>query len=221
MGKPTVIIYVQNEAKSTQILTAFIGKHIDRINHYLTVRIIKVTAKNSRIVKANGIERTPTLVYNNRKFVTLEKIIALLTPPELNKDNYGYGNTSSDDLVQSYQDNIINAGDDDDDPADPDVRTKVIQQKMAALQKRRPEMNGVDTDRKLKGGRKVTSRPGGRKEFKDDEEFYKASRVDNIEDTPTKNYMDESDGALILEEYYNSEADAAGRKVGKKISRRR
>lgn len=221
MGKPTVIIYVQPDAKSTEILTNFIAKHLDRINHSLTVRIIRVTARNAKLVKQSGIERTPTLVYDGRKFVTLEKIVKILTPPELNQDNYGYGNTSSDELIHKYQNAILDTGDEDDE-TDPGVRGEVLRQKMAALQKRRPAMEGVDKSRQLRGGRKVTARPPAKAKFDSDDDFRKATRVDNIEDTPTKaDYMDETDGARILEDYFNDEADRSGRKVGKVISKRR
>ncbi len=39
MNKPKVIIYVNPDAKSTEILTNFISKHIDRINHFLTIQL--------------------------------------------------------------------------------------------------------------------------------------------------------------------------------------
>lgn len=221
MGKPTVVIYVQPEMKSTDILTNFISKNIDRINHHLTVRIVKVTPRNAKIVKQSGVDRTPTLVYDGRKFVTLEKIVRILTPPELNQDSYGYGNTSSDELIHKYQDAILDTGDEDDE-MDPGKRGEVLRQRMAALQKRRPQMEGVDKTRQLRGGRKVTAKPPPKSRFDTDDDFRKATRIDNIEDTPTKNdYMDDADGARLLEDYFNDEADRSGRKVGKVISKRR
>ncbi len=151
--------------------------------------------------------------------------MTILTPPEINKDNFGYANSSPDDMVHQYQSTIIDAGDDGglgEDENDPSVRADVIRQKMAAMQKRRPEMSGELGDRKLKGGRKVTSRQPAKKTFGDDEEFRRASRVDNIDETPMKEYDDDTDGARILEDYYNDEADKSGRKkMTGKISRRR
>jgi hypothetical protein len=222
MDKPIVLIYVQPKAKSTEVLTNFIGKHIDQINENLMVKLIKVTAKNVQIIKAKGIERTPTLVYEKKKYVSLEKIMKMLTPPAENKDHFGYGNTSPDDLVHSFHDAIISTGDDDEpDDDSPEMRGQVIRQKMAAMQKRRPEMQGVESNKKIKGGRKVKSGTPGKTKFESDADFVKASRTDNMELTPFKTYMDDADGDLILEEYFLDEANRSGKKVGKVVSKRR
>jgi hypothetical protein len=47
-----------------------------------------------------------------------------------------------------------------------------------------------------------------------------AARVDNITETPVKKYMDDEDGALILEEYYLGEANASGKKQSNKPRRK-
>jgi hypothetical protein len=223
MSKPVVIIYINPGAQSTKILDQFLAKHIDQINEHLFVKRIKVTSKNVAMVKKKGIDHTPTLVYNRRKFVSLEKIIRILTPPAEHKDHYGYGNTSSDDLVHQYHSTILDTGDDnkEDDDLEPDNRTNVIRQKMAAFQKRRPQMDGVEGSRKLKGGRKVKTVQPTKSKFDTDEEFRKAARVDNIAETPSRKYMDEDDGAMILEDYYLEEANKSGKRVGRTVSKRR
>lgn len=223
MSKPIVNIYVNPHAESTKILDVFLAKHIDQINQHLYVKRIKVTGKNIAIIKKKGIDHTPTLVYNRRKYVSLDKIVRILTPPAENKDHYGYGNTSSNDLVHQYHSTILDTGDDngEDDETDPETRSNVIRQKMAALQKRRPEMDGVDTKRKLKGGRKVKANQLGKTKFDNDEEFKKYAGIDNIIDTPARKYTDDFDGAMILEEYYLDEAMKNGKKIGKTVTRRR
>lgn len=223
MNKPSVVIYVNPTSDSTKILLKFIGKFIDQINEHLVIKMIKVTKQNVDQVKAKGIERTPTLVYERKKYVSVEKIIKILTPPAEQKDHYGYGITSSDELVHTYHDAILNADDDEDalDEDNPENRADVIRQKMAAMQKRRPEMSGVDSTKKLKGGRKLKNNPMGKRKFESDDDFVKASRTDNIESTPIKGYMDEADGALLLEEYYLEEAKRSGKQVGQRVSRRR
>jgi hypothetical protein len=221
LTKPTVVIYVQPDADSTRVLTDYIGKNIDKINDFLVVKFIKVNPKNVQLVRARGVERTPTLVYNKKKYISVEKIISILTPPANNQDHFGYGNTSSDDMVHAYHDAILNTGEDDQDEDHPDMRSQVIKQKMVAFQKRRPEMHGVESGRKVKGGRKITSKPPPKSEFGNDAEFVKASRKDNVESTPFKRYADDQDGDYLLEEYYLDEANKSGKKVGKVVSKRR
>lgn len=224
MSKPVVIIYINPNAKSTEILYDFLAKHIDQINQHLFIKRIKVTGKNVAIVKKKGIDHTPTLVYNKRKFVSLEKIIRILTPPAEHKDHFGYGNTSSDDLVHQYHSTIIDTGDDEnaeDNELDPDVRGNVLRQKMAAFQKRRPQMDGVDSTRKLKGGRKITAKQPAKSKFENDDEFRRAAQVDNVTETPTRKYMEEEDGAMILEDYYLDLANQSGKQVGRTVSKRR
>jgi hypothetical protein len=223
MSKPIVIIYVNPGSKSTIKLDEFLADNIDQINEHLYVKRIKVTGKNVALVKKKGIDHTPTLVYNRRKFVSLEKIIRILTPPAKHKDHFGYGNTSSNDLIHQYHSTILDTGDEnaEDDDMDPDNRTSVIRNKMAAFQKRRPQMDGVSKDSKLKGGRKVKATQPAKSKFDNDDEFRKASRVDNISETPARKYLEEDDGAMILEDYYLNEANMSGKQVGRVVSKRR
>lgn len=217
--KPTVEIYVNPKAKSTDVLTDFIAKHIDRINENLMVKIIRVTSKNVNLVKKRGIKRTPTLLYDNKPYESLEKIVRILTPPGDEGEHYGYGNTTPDDLTHQYHESVLSTGDDDGSEDAPEKRAEVIRQRMAALQKRRPEMRGVDKTRSVKGGRKVIA-TSKRSAYDTDDDFRRASGVDDVDETPIKKFMEE-DGESILEDYYNDEADKFGRKLPKVISKRR
>lgn len=219
--EPIAIIYVNPTADSTKILNDFLAKHINQLNMFFYVKRINVTSKNVKEVRRRGIDNTPTLVYNNRKFVSLENIIKVLTPPADQKDHYGYGNTNPDDLIEQNRKEIIDDGDDDNDDDNLDNRDTVIRQKMAALQKLRPEMNDVDKKSKISGGRKIKPIKNAKQNYDTDDEFRKASNVDNITETPTKRYMTEEDGDLILEEYFLNEAMMNGKKVGNKVSRKR
>ena len=223
MSKPVVAIYINPEAQSTKILRNFIAKHIDQINQHLFIKLIKVTKKNVQMVKKKGIDSTPTLVHHRKKFVSLEKIIKILTPPAEHRDHYGYGNTSSDDLVHQYHSTILDTGDDnrEDDELDPGVRESVIRQKMAAFQKRRPQMEGVEKQKTIKGGRKVKAAQQTKSKFDNDDDFFRATGVGTVKDTPSKRYMEEADGDLILEDYFLEEAMKSGKKVGKTVSKRR
>jgi hypothetical protein len=214
--KPRVQIFVKPKAKSTILLTKHIGKYIDRINKYLILDIVQVTEKNVTAIKKLGISRTPTLIHNRKQYVSLEKIVRILTPPDESKDQYGVDVGSPDELVHKYHDSVINMNDDGEED-DPSVRREdEIRRKMAAFQKRRPEMQGVNEDKYIRGGRKVVARQAARSKFANDDEFRKASRVDDVVETPTKKYIDEQDGDAILEDYYNMEADRFGRKPNRK-----
>src|SRR6185437_1254188 len=221
-NKPIATIFVNPDSKSTKLLEQFLVKNIDRINEYIYINRIKVTPKNVAAVKRKGIEQTPTLLFNNRKYVNLERIIKLLNPPAENKDHFGLGNANPDEMVYQYQSGILDTGDEngEDLELDPETRSNVLRQKMAAMQKRRPQMDGVENSRKLKGGKKVIARQPIKSKFNDDEEFRRAARIDNISETPSKRYMDEQDGEMILEDYYLNEALQSGKKVGNVVSRR-
>ena len=212
MSKPYVQIYVNPTARSTQYLLKFIGKHIDDINKQLMVKIVKINKTNIKVIKKKGITRTPTLVYGKKKYVSLEKIIKIITPPKSTKISYGYGNTSAEDQIHSYQDRILNSEEDEPNESDPEVRESQIRSKMAAFQRRRPQMEGVDKRHKVTGGRKLKKVSRNKRPFNDDDTFVKASRIDQIEDTPLNRYFEQTDGDLILEDYYNAEADIQGRK---------
>src|SRR5271168_263757 len=144
MSKPVVSIYINPDAQSTTLLNKFLAKNIDHINEYLFIRRIKVNSANIASVKKKGIDHTPTLVYGQRKFVSLEKIIKILTPPANNKAHYGYGNANPDDLIQQYQNSILDGGEEDESPDEmnPETRSNTLRQKDASFIKRRSQITG-------------------------------------------------------------------------------
>jgi hypothetical protein len=221
--KPKVFIFVNPDAKSTKILKDFIAKHIDNINKKMYVKIIQINKKNIDLVKQKGVTQAPTLIYGKKHVVNLENIIKVLTPPQESKDNFGHNHTSADELVHNYHDSILNTGEiDDEDDMSPESRREVIRQKMAAIQKRRPQMSeDVDSTHRLRGGRKLKAGNPKQTSFASDDDFQRAAGVDNIQSTPSQRYMDDADGEMILEDYYLSEAYAEGKKVGKVVSKRR
>jgi len=221
MSKPKVHIYIKPNAQSTRVLTKYVAKNLDLINQYVMVKFIRVEKDTMALVKKQGIKHTPTLVYNKKKYVTLEKIIKVLTPPDQRKDNFGYGRTNQDEFLHDMQMAVL---DDESDPDgsenDEDRRGEELRQKMAAFQTRRPEMKGVSKKQKLRGGRKVHASQPKKTDFRNDNEFRNLTGVDNIDSTPSYGHFGNEDGELLLEEYRNELADAEGRKH-KPGSRRR
>ena len=185
--------------------------------------MVKINKKNIEICKRKGVRVAPTLIYGQKHITGVDDIIKVLSPPQQNRDGFGQGYLSSDEYVHSYQDSILNSGgDEEEDEMDPSVREQVIKQKMAALQKRRPQMSDtVDSKQRIRGGRKLRTGAPRQSSFASDDDFYRASGMDNIETTPSRNYMDEADGELMLEEYYLAEANQQGKKVGRIVSKRR
>jgi hypothetical protein len=210
MAKIRVMVFVKPKADSTKYLVKHIGKHIDNLNKILIINIIQVTKSNLSEVKAMGVTRTPTLVYNKKLYVTLEKIIRILTPPQNAKETYGPGIEDPEDLIRRYHSGVIDSDDSPGDGDEKELRQDDIMRKMAAFQKRRPQMEGVPEKARLRGGRKVVARHKKDK-FNSDDAFRKESGVDEAEETPGFGHH-EYDGPSMLEDYYNREADNFGRK---------
>lgn len=215
MNKPIVVIYVNPEAESTRLLNQFLARHIDQINKYIYIKRVNVTNDNVHLVRKKGIDRTPTLVYNNKKYINLENIIKVLKPPAENKDHFGYGNTGPEELIHEYHSTLMfkkeeEEGEDDETES----RSKELQQKMAVLQKRRSHIDGSETKSRPKSN---NQRPS----FDNDEDFRRASKVDQITETPVKRYTEEEDGAILLEDYYLDMAHADGKKSTRPVRRAR
>lgn len=217
MSKPMVDVYLNTKAPSTKVLTEHLAKYIDDLNQILLINFIYITDKNAPLVKKRGVRRTPTLKYGKRTYEGLEKIIRVLTPPKSGKETYGYGNTNPDEMLHEYQNEIIdNRADDeqeDQDDMNGDARTQQIRSRIAAFQKRRPKMDGVGQKQKIAGGRKIKSK-FNQKEYAGssaDDDFLKDSGVGSIDQTPTERYVEDTDGELILEDYYLNEAIANGK----------
>jgi len=211
-----VRIYLKEGAKSTKILLNHICKYIGDLAKVMVLKPIYIDKKNVAAAQKIGISRTPTLIYKDKHYVSLEKIVQVLTPPKRAKLGFGLSANSPDELIHSYHDGIMNAQDNDDDDDDPRInRDEDIRRKMAAFQKKRPQMKGVGDEKYIKGGRKVVAK-SVKSKFKSDSEFREAAGIDEIKATPSKKYYDDEDGDSILEEYYNSEADKMGRKPNHK-----
>jgi hypothetical protein len=216
-----VMIFVNPGANSTKSLTRFIAKNIDKINIKFKIKFIKVTKDNYAKIKQKGITETPALVIGRKKITGARNIIRLFEPCLQLRHGFSKGVTSADEEIHSWQMRLLDTGDEngDDDDDDPSRRGDIIRHKMAALQKKRPEMRGTDESATISGGRKIKSSGKVKSSFLDDADFIASTGVDNIEDTPHKSYLDEADGDLILEDYYLDEAYQQGKKV--KPGRRR
>jgi hypothetical protein len=219
-SKPVVDIYLKTKSESAKMLTAHLAKHIDQLNELIMINFIYITEGNAQAVQRKGIRRTPTLIYYNRTFEGLDKIIKVLTPPKNNSENYGYGVTSPDEMLDKWQSDIIDstAEEEEEDDMSPEARSEQIRRKMAQMQKNRPQMHGVPSKNKISGGRKLTA-PKAQKEYSNDDDFLNASGISSVKATPASPYVDSADGELILEDYYLDEALKNGKKT--KSERRR
>jgi hypothetical protein len=215
-GKPVVSIYLQKDKRTSKILLDFLNQHIDALNKVVYVKLEYVTKNNVGYLKRKGITKTPTMIFGDKIITSVEEIIKKLTPPERKAESFGLGIGSPDELIYAYQTGvIISNGDEEEDDLPGSNRSDELRRKMAAIQKRRPQMEGVDSSKKLKGGRKISYKENNTK-FNNDMEFKKAAGVDNIIDTPINKYLTSEDGDSILEDYKNHEADSYGRKLNNK-----
>lgn len=214
-GKRLAVIYVTGTASSTKKLTNFISKYIDSISIKFHIKFVRVTKKNVAEIKRKGIEETPTLVVAGRMISGVRDIVKLFEPCLKLKHGFSKGITNSSDEIHKYQMSMLNAVDneDDDDENDPDRRGEVIRKKMAALQKRRPEMRGADKTNVIPGGRKLKPTSKVKSSFLSDADFIASAGSDNIEETPFRSNFEEADGDLILEDYYLDLALEGGKKT--------
>jgi hypothetical protein len=219
---PVVDVYLNSKSNSAKTLSEHLAKHIDGLNEIVLINFIYISSNNAAAVQKKGIRRTPTLVYGPRKFEGLDKIIQVLTPPKKGKETYGYGVSNPDEMMHKWQTDIIDAGvsgedeDDETDNTNPVARENQLRQKMAAFQKQRPRMEGVPSKNKITGGRKIKA-GGAQKEYGNDDDFLRDTNTLNVKQTPTSSYVEDTDGELILEDYYLAEAYKDGKKpyVGK------
>lgn len=209
LSKPVVNIYLNKHAKSTEILSRHLAEHITKLNNRFIINFIYITKANSAMVSAKGVKKTPTLLYGNRKYEGLQNIIKILTPPDETKEHFGIGVTSPEDMLHKYQNEIMTRGEEeeDDDEHDPAYMEQRLKEKMAAMQKRRPEMRGVSGKSSLKGGRALKTKKNDKKYHysNGDSAFLHDAGKSNTNDTPS--YTEDTDGELILEEYYLTEAN--------------
>jgi hypothetical protein len=95
-----------------------------------------------------------------------------------------------------------------------EIGRRRIQERAAAFQKRRPKMDGVENKNKINGGRALKSKTTQKDYNPDhgDDDFIRDSGVSSVVQTPTDTYVQDTDGELILEDYYLNEALASGKK---------
>lgn len=206
MAKPVVDIYINPSAESGKKLAEHIAIHIDQLNKHLIINFIHVTKANSRAVMQKGVTRTPTLIYHNEVYEGLDKIKSILTPKNSAQSE------DPDEMMRRYQEQAIDVrnhnnvdDEEDDDNMSPESRNRELQQKMAALQKKRPVMQDVDSKQKIPGGRKTVAKQSRAREYTNDDDF--------LSDTGDKAaFVENNDGELMLEEYYLGEAIQSGKK---------
>jgi len=215
-SKLVVDVYLNAKSNSAKLLADHLAKHIDGLNEIILISFIYISPKNAALVQKKGIRRTPTLIYGPRKFEGLDKIIQVLTPPKRSRETYGYGVSNPDEMLHKWQSDIIETAgadgeDEDEDDMNPTARESQLRQKMAAFQKQRPRMEGVPSKNKITGGRKVKAGIV-QKEYGNDDDFLKDTNTLNVKQTPTSSYVEDTDGELILEDYYLAEAIKDGKK---------
>ena len=216
MSKPVVNIYLSPTGKSTKVLTDHLAKVIDDLNKIIMINFIYISQANAKKVQQKGIRKSPTLIYGARKFEGLDNIVKVLTPPRRERETYGYGNTNPEEMLHEWQNYIIDNGAEEEEEEDisGDAGRRRIAERIAAFQKRRPKMEGVPAKNRIAGGRALKSK-NAQKDYnpeKGDEDFLRDSGVNNIVQTPTDTYVQDTDGELILEDYYLDEAISAGKK---------
>lgn len=208
-------LYVNPSAKSAVVLEKFMETNLQEINKKgITINFISVTAKNSATFRAKGIEATPALVFNGRIVTGLEKIIAELQPAAKAVDpTYGITSTSPEESVSNMWYEEIVKGKDDNGEGKDGLSKDEISAKMNAIQARRPQIEGMGKGQRIpSGGRKIQASKVQYNDFADDESFVAAAGSRAVEATPAAEYYDDRDGASLLEQYYNDQADQEGRK---------
>lgn len=203
----SVQIYMSPNSEETQRLVAWIRDNIDDINRVAKISIKQtlVTSKNKSEVMAMGITKLPTLVFQGKARYGVQEIIKILKPPTAQRENFGQFATA-EEMLQKYQESAMRpGGSDDEEEESTDNQRKM---RIAALTKRRSTMVGAKNNPDSFGKKTGKGAPQNR-EYKNDEDFMVASKVE-IDETPIELYED--DGDMLLENMKNEEADAFGRK---------
>jgi len=202
-----VQIYMSPNSEETKRLVTFIRDNIDDINRVAQIHIqqILVTSKNKNQVIAMGITKLPTLVFQGKARYGVQEIVKILKPPTAQRENFGQF-ASAEEMLQKYQEKAMQPGGSDDEEEEASDNQRKM--RLAALAKRRSTMVGAKNNPDSFGKKTGKSAPQNR-DYKNDEDFIVASRVE-IDDTPIDLYED--DGDMALENMRNEEADAMGRK---------
>jgi len=213
-----VFLYFDGDKENGRQLQAYFKSdgRLEKINAKMSIKFIdtKYTA-NKALAKKNGIERTPTLnrgpgnkplVGNNDILKFFDFVIGKVMSET---------KVSHDEPEQEPEEELSLEVEDDVMEGKFDPR-----QEMADFSKRRAQYFD-----KYKGNviapppppKKNAKRPAP-EIFDDDQAFLSKSGRDNDEDNIS---MMADENETMLEDYYNKEADACGRKLNKTISKRR
>lgn len=207
--KPEIEIYLYTDSsggtnhKPTVNITQFISKNYTEISKVLRVKFNKITKKNKNSAIKKNIQNLPALIYGNKLYEGEKQILHFLSSIFADL-NYGYGNANPEELVYQMMLEEMEAG--DDEPDLDDDRDQEIRRKMAAMQKRRPEMDGLHDRTPMKGGRKIKHKTQNKvfaEGGKGDDAFIKMAKTDVFN---TDNfYNDNNEDDNILENYYLDE----------------
>lgn len=195
MSKKIVYLYLNGDRQNpnTSAVQRHLARHIDEINRSFYVKTTLVTSKNLAEVKKRGVKKLPTLVCEGRFHLGAQEILLRLGPTTAKKE---------EPSVFNYHLKILDEGDDDDEDS-PDKRQGYLMKKAAQLQKSREESLAALT----KGRRQNRKKFGDSVSGNEDQRFLQAAGRDeeDLEDF-------EDRGDILLEDYYNKEADAFGRR---------
>lgn len=201
-------LYVVPNSRQANVISRHIANVLDDLNRCgVYIENHFVAGRGEQEALRAGVKSTPTLVFNGAFYEGTDTIIRVLTPPSRGVDRPPISTTSAEEFLEAYHRRILSTGDEDTETADD--RGMNIRQKIAAFQKRRPEMQGVQDA--VPGGRKITQKRVDPINFSSDDDFRRMAGVDNLEPTPAAGFGSAEDGLAILEDYYNSQADESGR----------
>lgn len=217
-----VHLYIQRQTASTNTIITHLNHHIATLMLEMQINKTYVDARSFHAIqRIHPIERTPCLVVGRSFIYNLEQILQVLTPRRAAAVRV-YGAISPEEQTDNYMKSFADPKYNMDDETDAMQNEEQIAAKMQNLQKRRPQMSGVQGA--LPGGRKLPVRkPTPMSTFDSDSKFLADAGLDNVDDTPEQPYFSEHDGDSILEEERLDEArKTAGYKpyMGRRTGRR-
>ncbi len=215
--KPKAILYLNTSGPNTDKLMNHIAQHVDILNRYMIIEFVYITSENTSTIRRRGITSSPSMIFAGKKYQGVIDIIKILSPKP--REQPAIDDLNPEEVFLYWQQKHMkpgdDSGDDSEDETDPACRTRELQEKMAAVQKRRPVMAGVDDNYKLAGGRPISKHSsskiyGGYGDQNGDSIFLQDSgrSETSAEIIPD----DQSNGELLLEDYYLDEAFQFGKK---------
>ena len=204
MKKREIYLYY-DENKPSKEITSHVAKYINVIKKVIVVRQTKITTTVDRNGLAkNNITKLPAVIYNNHlyqgpsSFAFIESIITK-----------AIGTHSEDPEEKLRQENlmIINMEDEEEEESDKKLSAAETTRRMQRFQQQR-EQRFAQSARNNKG------KPFTQKEFKNDDEFFKAAgreEDDNIPDI----FANENGDAILEEDRLEQFRESGGKKVDK------